>query len=344
MSVDLLPPDLRARLDDYFGQRDLSDAQPVLLSGDASDRRYVRVTPSRGPTQILAVYPGPIEFARMPFASALALFGAMPVPVPRVLDYSDPLGIIAQEDLGDQTLAAHLEATSRADLHVRYREALALVAEMQRRGAELASPRFTPYELAFDVPKLTFELDFFVTHFLEGHRGAKLTPAHRAALATAFSLLADELAAEPRVVCHRDYHSRNLMVHGGGLVMIDFQDARLGPDTYDVASLLRDSYVELDGDTVDTLISYFLALDRGPVARDRDASTFRDRFDVMALQRNLKALGTFGYQATVRGKTGYLRDVPRTLRYLGTTFERQPRFTALRALLATHLPELQLGG
>jgi len=340
MSDSPLPPDLHARVEGYLARLGLRDARSTLLFGDASDRRYVRVVPPEGPAQVLAVYPGPIEYDLMPFTRALALFSAMPVPLPRVLGHSDDLGIIAQQDLGDQTLAAHLEATARADLHLKYREALDLIAQMQRRGAELASPRFTPYELAFDVPKLTFELDFFVTHFLEGYRGATLAAAGRDALAAAWASLAEELAAEPRVVCHRDYHSRNLMVHEGGLVVIDFQDARLGPDTYDVVSLLRDSYVELDGDTVEALIGYFLTLDRGPVARQRDAAAFRDRFDVMALQRNLKALGTFGYQATVRGRTSYLRDVPRTLQYIRSTFERQPRFSALRALLAAHLPEL----
>jgi len=335
-----LPPDVQVRLDGYLAQQGLRDARASLLTGDASDRLYVRVTPPAGSTQVLAVYPGPIEFDRMPFAGALELFSTMPVPVPRVVGHSDALGIIAQEDLGDQTLAAHLEATGRADLDLRYREALAIVAQMQRRGTELEPSGFTPYGLAFDVPKLTFELDFFAAHFLEGHRGVKLDGASRDALAAAFGDLARELAAEPRVICHRDYHSRNLMVHDGRLVMIDFQDARLGPDTYDVVSLLRDSYVELEGHRVEALVEYFLTLDRGPVGRAQDASTFRNRFDVMALQRNLKALGTFGYQATVRGKTSYLRDVPRTLQYVRATFERQPRFAHLRALLATRLPEL----
>ena len=340
MSNAALPPDLHARVEGYLARLGMRGVRSTLLFGDASDRRYVRVAPPEGPAQVLAVYPGPIEYDRMPFTGALALFSAMTVPVPRVLGHSDDLGIIAQQDLGDQTLATHLEATARADLHLKYREALELIAQMQRRGAELASPRFTPYELAFDVPKLTFELDFFVTHFLEGHRRATLDIEDRDALAIASAALAEELAAQPRVVCHRDYHSRNLMVHEGGLVVIDFQDARLGPDTYDLVSLLRDSYVELDGDTVEALIEYFLTLDRGPARQGPGAASFRDRFDVMALQRNLKALGTFGYQATVRGKTSYLRDVPRTLQYIRTTFDRQPRFAALRTLLAAYLPEV----
>ena len=131
------------------------------------------------------------------------------------------------------------------------------------------------------------------------------------------------------------------MVLDGRLGVIDFQDARLGPDTYDLVSLLRDSYVGLEPDDVDALIARFLSLDRGPLGFAGDAARFRERFDTMAVQRNLKALGTFGYQASVRRNTAYLGDVPRTLGYLRDTFARRPRFERLRSLLAPHLPELR---
>jgi aminoglycoside/choline kinase family phosphotransferase len=186
-----------------------------------------------------------------------------------------------------------------------------------------------------------FELDFFATHFLEGHRGIAFAPAERAALAEEFTSLASELSDEPRVVCHRDYHSRNLMVRDGRLAIIDFQDARLGPDTYDLVSLLRDSYVALSATDVDALIGLFLSLERGPLGFTGDAARFRERFDTMAVQRNLKALGTFGYQASVRRNPAYLDDVPRTLGYLEDTFARRPRFDRLRTLLAGALPELR---
>ena len=103
------------------------------------------------------------------------------------------------------------------------------------------------------------------------------------------------------MLCHRDYHSRNLMLHDGSLYIIDFQDARMGPDTYDLVSLLRDSYVDIADRELDELIAYFLALKRRRHAgRRRDE--FRRRFDLMALQRNLKALGTFGYQTMTRAE------------------------------------------
>ena len=328
------------RVAQYLSRTGLQGAHVVPLTPDASERRYMRVIPRRGTSQVLAVYPGPIDYAQMPFALVATLFEAMPVPVPRVLGHDDALGIVAQQDLGDVTLQAHLPATTAADARALYEEAVAIIATLQRRGAELATPAPVPYGLAFDVPKLTFELDFFVTHFLEGHRRVVLAGGERTALAEEFAALAGELSSQPRVVCHRDYHSRNLMVLDGRLGVIDFQDARLGPDTYDLASLLRDSYVGLEPDDVNALIARFLSLDRGPLGYAGDAAGFRERFDIMAVQRNLKALGTFGYQASVRRNPAYLGDVPRTLGYLRTTLARRPRFERLRSLLAPHLPEL----
>jgi aminoglycoside/choline kinase family phosphotransferase len=200
-----------------------------------------------------------------------------------------------------------------------------------------------PYGIAFDVEKLSWELQFFVKHFLEAYRGAVLTPAGREALGVELLRVAEELAAEPRVFCHRDYHSRNLMLHAGQLYIIDFQDARMGPDTYDLVSLLRDSYMDFSEREVDELIAFFLAL-RG-VGADRsaagtEAGQFRSRFDLMALQRNLKALGTFGFQTTSRGNTVYIQYMPRTLAYVRNNMERDSRFWRLREILSAHIDEL----
>src|SRR6185503_9248040 len=161
-----------------------------------------------------------------------------------------------------------------------------------------------------------WEFDFFTRHFVEGYRGVLLTHASRQALADEWRAIAEALAAEPRVLCHRDYHSRNLMFHRGALHIIDFQDARMGPDTYDLVSLLRDSYVDFSDQQVDELIDYFIEL-RGTrgASLTPDATTghaaarteFHRRFDLMALQRNLKALGTFGFQTTARGNPVYIQ-------------------------------------
>ncbi|HTG89188.1 MAG TPA: phosphotransferase, partial [Vicinamibacterales bacterium] len=155
----------------------------------------------------------------------------------------------------------------------------------------------------------------------------------REALRAEWTVIVDELAGETRVLCHRDYHSRNLMYHGELLYIIDFQDARMGPDTYDLVSLLRDSYVDLPDAWVDDLIRGYLKLG-GPAKATPDAfSEYRRRFDLMSVQRNLKALGTFGHQTTARRNPVYIQYIPRTLSYVRTNLERYPRFARLREIL-----------
>jgi aminoglycoside/choline kinase family phosphotransferase len=335
--------DVRTRIDLFLSQCGLAErgASVVALSGDASDRRYFRVLVPHDATQVLAVHPGAIDFEQLAFVNVAGLLASMPVPVPRILAHSNELGIIALQDLGDVTLQAHLGAATPAEHAALYREAVGLIATLQRRGAELASAAYVPYGIAFDVDKLTWELNFFVKHFLEAYRGASFSESARAALGEEFAALAEELAAEPRVLCHRDYHSRNLMLRDGQLYIIDFQDARMGPDTYDLVSLLRDSYVDLLEAQVDELIAYFLALRGQGAGGSGDGTRFRDRFDLMALQRNLKALGTFGFQAAARVNPVYIQYIPRTLAYVRANLERHARFDRLRELLAEALPELR---
>jgi N-acetylmuramate 1-kinase len=309
----------------------------VPLTGDASDRRYFRVLPAHGDTFVLSVYAAPFTYASLPFVNTAELFAAMPVPVPRILGHEDDLGVLAIEDLGDVTLQAHLGSAPPARHAALYREAVAFIDTFQRRGHELAGAQYLPYSVAFDVEKLTWELNFFVKHYLAAYRGVTLGTAEREALDAEFAAIVAELAAEPRVLCHRDYHSRNLMLRDDRLFIIDFQDARLGPDTYDLVSLLRDSYVDLPWAVVDELIAYFLALQ----GRSTEADAYRRRFDLMALQRNLKALGTFGYQTTARGNPVYIQYMPRTLNYVRENLRRYPRFGRIGELLAAHVPELR---
>ena len=309
----------------------------MTLSGDASNRRYVRVVRPDRESIVLALYAEPFEYESLPFVNVAELLRQIPVPVPAILGHAGDLGILSLEDLGDATLQVHVGASPAQAHAALYRAAVDLICVLQRRGAELRSPRFLPYTVQFDEDKLIWELNYFVEHFLRGHRGALLAQPDQKALAEEFGRLAQDLTREPRVLCHRDYHSRNLMVHARRLYMIDFQDARLGPDTYDLVSLLRDSYVDLPEPMVDELIRYFVT------KRDVEESVedFRQRFDVMALQRTLKALGTFGYHSSVRGNPVYVQYMPRTLRHVRDNLRRYPRWDRLHAILAAYLEELR---
>ena len=230
----------RERIDAYLDRSGLARQSPRVLSltGDASDRRYYRVMMPDSPSIVLSLYSGPFELDQLSFANVARLLEQMPVPIPTVIGHAGDLGVLALEDLGDVTLQAHLGAVTPAEHAMRYRQAVALIATLQKRGAELASPDYLPYGIAFDVEKLTWEMDFFTKHFIEAYRGVVIPPAAREELRRVFGLFIAELAAEPRVLCHRDYHSRNLMLHHDRLYIIDFQDARMGPDTYDLVSLL----------------------------------------------------------------------------------------------------------
>ena len=323
---------METRLEQYLAEQHLTaqTLKVMPLTGDASDRRYFRVLLKDAKPIVLALHAGPIDFHAMPFVAIARLLSEVPVPVPRILHHSDPLGVLGLEDLGDVTLQAHLGAATATEHAALYRQAVGFIALMQQRGEELRSDAYPPYRIAFDVEKLTWELEFFVKHYLLAYKGAALADAQREALRDEWSSIVDELAAEPRVLCHRDYHSRNLMLHDGSLYIIDFQDARMGPDTYDLVSLLRDSYVDLNPQQVDGLIAYFLAHKTGDAPEEAE---FRRRFDLMALQRNLKALGTFGYMTTSRNNTVYIQYIPRTLAHVKTNLAKYPRFERLRELL-----------
>jgi len=327
---------LPAPVQTYLDRNGISGARVVALTGDASDRRYFRVLPGSD-SFVLAVYSAPFDVNTLPFVNTARLFASMPVPVPRVLGHADDVGVLALEDLGDVTLQAHLGSASPGRHAALYREAVSHIDTIQRRGRELADPKYLPYNVRFDVEKLTWEMDFFIKHFLEAYRGVTFAPDDREALRAECGAIVAELAAEPPVLCHRDYHSRNLMLNGERLCIIDFQDARMGPDTYDLASLLRDSYVDLPWSVVDDLIAYFLALQ----GRAGEHEEFRRRFDLMALQRNLKALGTFGYQTAARGNPVYIQYIPRTLNYVRENLSRYARFERLSALLSSQIAELR---
>lgn len=333
----------QARIDAYCREHQLTSrvAGVVPLAGDASDRRYIRLLMNDGASLVLALHATAVEFESSPFMAVSRLLQAVPLPVPAVLHHSDGLGIIGLEDLGDVTLQTHVQTGSAASRRSYYRQAVAFIAQLQHRGAELATEGTPPYSVAFDREKLRWELEIFVQHFIVAYRRESPSHAVREALREEWRGIVDELADDPRVVCHRDYHSRNLMLTRGSLCIIDFQDARMGPNTYDLASLLRDSYVALPPEEIEELIGEFVGslscgTDVGPEAH----ADFRRRLDLMSLQRNLKALGTFGYQTTARGTSVYVQYIPRTLGYVRANLAKYSRFARLHEILGGCVVEL----
>ena len=305
------------------------------LFGDASTRRYFRLRQG-DETAIAALYPEPFDPEQMPFLEVRALLEGYGLPVPRVQGVDAARGILVLEDLGDLTLQEGLRGTTAREREVLYREALDQLARLQRESTK-GRRRAACFQVAFDIEKLSWELHYFLKHFVEGLRGADLTAEDRATLGGAVHRLCEEIASWPRVLCHRDFHSRNLMRHKGALYWIDFQDARLGPATYDLASLLRDSYVDFEEEFVADRAEEF----RQRALPGESREVFQRRYELTSVQRNLKALGTFGYMATVRGNPVYLQYVPRTLAHARRNLLRHPELVGLHRVLAAHIEELR---
>ena len=302
-----------------------SSARLSEIAGDASARRFYRAAAGKR-TAVLVVHPEPLT-QDAPLFSNHRVLESIGAPVPGILASDPAHGLVLMEDLGDVTLQKHLSSAApgrRAGEASRlYRQACDLIILLQRKGAAALRPGDFAATCALDRERFLFELDHFHRHFILGQKKMSPSPADGAMLRAFYADLAEECDRLPRVYCHRDFQSRNLMVLRGRVGLIDFQDARMGPYTYDAASLLRDSSLDLDPGMVDWMLDHLgRALEAQPEELRRD-------FDLMALQRNIKDLGTFGYMATVRGRPDYLAYVPRTLRYIRSTLLRSRVYHAV---------------
>lgn len=302
----------------------------VPLAGDASTRSYFRATYRDGRTEILMLLPHPGENEEASFLELQSFLSGLGLPVPDVYFHDADQGIVVLEDLGDQLLETVVEKASAELLTRWYEEAVDLLLRM-RRAIGRSNSTCTAFSLAFDQTKLMQEMDFFMTHFVRGLCKMEPSSAATETLNEFFTGICRLLAAEPRIFTHRDYHARNLIVRGSRLVMIDFQDARMGPAQYDLASLLRDSYVTVPDDLVETSTDRYR--ESVPEPERQSPDRFRYVFDVMSLQRNIKALGTFGYQVSVRGSRRYVSSIPRTGSYVEKNVMRYEEFARFRGVL-----------
>lgn len=329
----------------------------IPLAGDASNRRYYRAIVTGGPPHSVivmqlaepeafkqseeAVSGAAHQISELPFTNIMAHLAKANVPVPTLHHYDRSAGLLYLEDFGDVTLAEAVSRADAANLESRYKQAINVLVRMQFNATTPADPGCLAFHRSFDVPLLLWEFDHFLEYGIEARNGGPLPDGERTAIRRECERIADLLASQPRVFTHRDYHSRNLMVDGLRLGVIDFQDALMGPATYDLASLLRDAYIQLDETLIDDLVAYYLDQleERRFVWADRAA--FRRLFDLTSIQRNLKAAGRFVYIDRVKGNPKFLDDVPRVLGYVKRNLRKYPELETLRRYITPYVPELQ---
>ncbi|ABB24848.1 aminoglycoside phosphotransferase family protein [Pelodictyon luteolum] len=309
------------RIRNMLGRDERSEAAITRIQGDASSRQYFRAaTPNR---TLIACYDPLFEgrdAAGYPFLVMHRLFSAHAVPVPEIVSADSTSGLIMQEDCGNLQLQDALAAASPETAALLYQDAVELMIRIQR------IPRSTepvPFSLSFDMEKLMFEFDFFIEHAILGYFGDWFSEGDALALRMEFEAIARLLVRpEQFVLNHRDYHSRNILIHRGRPVVIDFQDARMGLSQYDAASLLRDSYSRLpDKLVLDLQRLHHEGLASAGIHREGFDGYLR-MFDIMAFQRNIKALGTFAFQMKQPGKASFEASIPPTLAYLPRYIER----------------------
>jgi aminoglycoside/choline kinase family phosphotransferase len=336
----------RERLADYVTRLG-GDAENILaLTPDASTREYFRI-PWKKKRAIAAVYPEPFDPEIHPFLDVTRLFTEAKLPVPEILDV-DPLnGIIVQEDFGDRQLRRVFEAASEEEREVYVEQAVSLIADIQA-ATPLATERDSiASRLAFDEAKLSWELEFFVEHYFKSLRGETLKHGDEVQLRAELNDVAAELAARPRTLCHRDFHPSNLMVDAKGrLRIIDYQDARMGPASYDLVSLLLDRRTTMPSlAEVRERRLFFLEERRSRSLEGIDPDDFAYEFRLMTVQRCLKAVGTFSYQTAVagRGET-YAQFINPMLEIVVQAAEWLSRFPLLRSTLRERLDGAEVSG
>jgi hypothetical protein len=341
----------------------------TTLAGDASTRRYFRMRHGQGydfqaagdsqacdETVIVSLYPAPFDeteparnrlarltgsdpSARLIFANdpcahieVTALFLKAGLPVPRVVSVWGMEGALLFEDVGDARLQDWVASRPAGEYCPAYRHALDLVVRIQE-GTRRCGPDSICSALAFDEGKLKWELDFFFRHYFGHHLQANLDSETIDRIEEDFAAICRELAAMPRVLVHRDYHARNLMMRNGTMYIIDHQDARMGPESYDVVSLLRDPYTGLKDSMIEELAEYFVEAKAASAVPLIDPKNWPAAFHLMTIQRTLKAAGTYAYQSAVINNPVYRPYLEPAISSAVSSMRSLGRFKHLRSAL-----------
>ncbi|MBW3516503.1 phosphotransferase [Shewanella sp. NKUCC05_KAH] len=290
------------------------EVMPVLISGDASFRRYFRI--SMPDATFIAADSPPQLVPIAPFIALSNAYSAVGLTVPKVIHADADLGFMLMSDLGDTQL---LSVLTVQNVERFYRQALDLLpqvaAVIECKNLDSGLVQALPnYDEAF----VRRELHIFTEWLLGTHLNLSLDAAELQLLNDTFDRLVGNALSQPSVGMHRDFHSRNLMLQADKLCVIDFQDAVVGPVTYDAVSLLRDCYIRWPQPLVADLMRYHYqqALALGFIPAQTHFEQYQTWFDLMGLQRHIKAVGIFARLNYRDSKPAYMADIPLTLTYI----------------------------
>ncbi len=275
------------------------------LEGDAGFRRYYRL---QGKPGLLAVDAPPATENTAQFMKVATLLAHHGVSVPRIVAVDIASGFLLVEDCGQLLLGEAIGGDSESVMYPKALMCLLGLQQIPLQAAELP---------LFDAQNIRRELDLFAVWFVEGLLGYQLTGSEVTMLESMFTFLERSALSQPQVVVHRDFHSRNILVgEDSRLALIDFQDAVIGPFTYDVVSLLRDCYLHLPAEHVERLaLAYGEMAVQSGVIPAAAKEQYMEWFDLMGLQRHIKVLGVFARLHLRDSKSGYLQDLPLVFRY-----------------------------
>ncbi len=299
------------------------------LKGDASTREYFRIDlkdkeiEGKG-SAVLALSQNPV-----PFVNILKFLKRCGVDVPRL--YFHDKEVLILEDFGDTTLEERMRGKDREAFRKYYKKAIDSLLKFQIEGMRNRDDRCLAFSRAFDREKFLAEFDFSIKYL-----APIMEERNKRILRKEFLEIAEMLDKEPKYLTHRDYHSRNIMVQDDGLKILDFQDARLGLLQFDLASLLRDSYLVLDEELVEELIAYYL--DRlNKVHGIREEAHFRYIFDLTSIVRNLKSASVFVYLDRIKKNDHYLRYIPDTLAYVKKNLTKYRELKGIQKILKKYI-------
>lgn len=301
------------------------------LTGDAGFRCYYRLNFTD--SSLIAVNAPPDKSNNLGFLAISDELAKHDVKVPKVIHHQPELGYFVLSDLGSCLLSDKL-TTDSAKAY--YQQAIDCLMKIN------AVEQVPSYALPiYDQTFVELELDIFNQWLLDKHLAFTLSTDEKSALKEAYQVLVDNALSQPQCFMHRDYHSRNLMLVDEEIAVIDFQDAVKGPITYDIVSLLRDCYVKWPAALVDNLLEYFIVHAAKKFNLAENKATWQRWFDLMGVQRHIKASGIFARLHHRDGKSGYLKDIPLTLSYLTDICANYPELHIIAEIVSNKvLPAL----